>query len=301
MRIFITGAPGFIGTHILDCFSKGSDNLFLLARNKQESAALEKRNAKIICGDLRDIAKFKKDIIRFDPQACIHLAWSGIPDYSFKMSKKNLDNSLLLINFLAEQTRCKKIVISGTCFEYGKNKGKCLESDQINIKSVFAWAKYSLYSYAKLISEESAIDLIWFRLFYVYGPRQRKKALIPALVHSFVDMKGPVINNPFNANDFIHVKDVARAFWAAVHRKIKPGIYNLGSGKATKVITVCKIVKKNIPGINFPIGIRIHGARFKQAVNFCADIHKAKRSFSWRPQISIEDGIREYIKGELSR
>jgi nucleoside-diphosphate-sugar epimerase len=298
MKIFVTGAPGFIGRNVVELLSSGSNKLLLLAKDKGEHRLLDRYKQNVITGDLKNISYLKKDIKNFNPQVLIHLAWKGIPDFSFNMCKKNLDISLALINFIINETDCKKIIVSGSCLEYGRTNGRCKETDSVNINSCFSWAKFSLYSYLNFICRKFDKDLIWFRIFYAYGPGQRKESLIPNLIYAFKKGTKPNISGALNANDFIHVEDIAHAFCKAVDKKIKSGIYNLGSGKPTRVIDICKTAEKIISGKNRISDKIALNLNFKETLNFWADITKTKKTLSWKPGISVEKGIRSYLREE---
>jgi len=143
-------------------------------------------------------------------------------------------------------------------------------------------------------------DLIWFRIFYAYGHGQRKDSLVPNLIHSFINGKGPDINNPLNANDFIHISDIALAFRCAVNKKIKSGIYNLGSGKSTRVIDICKTIGKIInKKICISNAIKKTNRDYGKTLNFWANINKTQKTLSWKPTISIKKGIKDYLKDSI--
>lgn len=297
MRIFITGASGFVGSSILKLLSSQPHKLLLLAKDKYDRRLLGCYKKNVITGDLKNIKRLKKQIKHFNPQVLIHLAWEGIPDFSFAMCKRNLDNSLALVNFIINETDCKKIIVSGSCLEYGKTHGECKESDSIDINSFFSWAKYSLYCYLRFMCKKLDKDLIWFRIFYAYGPGQRKDSLIPCLIRSFKNGKRPDINSPLNANDFIHISDIASAFCCAVNKRIKSGIYNLGSGESTRVIDICRTIEGIInKKIYISSAIKKVNRDYNRPLNFWANIDKTKRALSWKPVISIERGIKDYIK-----
>ena len=297
MRIFVTGASGFIGRNVVELLCSDSNKLLLLVKDNNERKILQKYNRKVIVGDFKNISNFKKEIKGFNPQVFIHLAWEGIPDFSFNMCKKNLDNSLALSNFIINETDCKKIIVSGSCLEYGKTHGECKESDNVNINSFFSWAKYSLYCYLRFMCKKLNKDLIWFRIFYAYGHGQRKDSLIPKFIHSFINGKRPNINNPLNANDFIHISDIASAFRCAVNKKIKSGIYNLGSGKSTRVIDICKTIGKIInKKICISNTIKKVNCDSGKTLNYWANINKTQKALSWKANISIKNGIKYYLK-----
>ncbi len=295
MRVFITGASGFIGTRLLKQLDLKKEQFLLLAKDKEESIVLKRFGFPVCAGNLSNLGRFKKQVIDFAPQACVHLAWEGIPDYSFLMSKRNLDNSINLINFLADETDCKKLIITGSCMEYGKTKGVCKESDAFTINSFFSWAKCSLYKYADFVCKDFGIDLIWLRLFYVYGPGQRKGSLIPSLAYALNTGHMPAIKNPYNANDYIHVDDVISALRIALTKKVKPGTYNLGSGVSTRAADVFKIAQE-IMDCNEKI--TLSGRRITKPLNFWADISRARKFLGWEPKISLREGITDYLKKE---
>ncbi|MGD0576787.1 MAG: NAD-dependent epimerase/dehydratase family protein, partial [Candidatus Staskawiczbacteria bacterium] len=99
MKIFITGPTGFIGKYVVEKLREDKNNeLFLLSK------------------DLADIENWKTEVKNFKPDAAIHLAWEGLPDYGAKNSIKNLNYGLNLMNFLAE-INCKTVIMAGTCWE----------------------------------------------------------------------------------------------------------------------------------------------------------------------------------------
>ena len=87
-------------------------------------------------GDLNNFSSVEKKIIEFQPDTVVHLAWQGIPDYSKQNSELNLDLSIKLFNFLFKKTKCKKVIVTGSCWEYGKKNGICREDDNLNINSL---------------------------------------------------------------------------------------------------------------------------------------------------------------------
>ncbi len=273
----------------------GNQDLLLLVRDQEVFSSLAQERVKSVVGNLNDLESIKSKIQHFDPQIVIHLAWQGIPDFSAQMSLVNLQRSIQFFDFLVQETHCQKIIVSGSCFEYGQFQGPCLESQVSFPNSFFTWAKSSLYSYAAVLCQQKNIELIWFRFFYVYGPGQKRKSLIPTVVDSFLNNTIPPIHNPFNANDFIFVEDIARSLNLALSQKLNSGIYNLGSGYAIPVIKICEIVEKEISGQTRITEKIKKENNNQQTINFWADLSKVKNALGWIPQTRIEDGIKQYI------
>jgi len=296
MRIFITGATGFIGKHILNQLQK-EEHTILASTLHTDEIEINDKNIQWLYGNLEDIESLKPKIISFNPEAVIHLAWLGIPDYSENISLINLNISIKLLDFILEETSCKKIIVSGSCYEYGNKKGTLIETDEISINLFFSWAKHSLYNYIYLKCSLKNVKLIWFRYFYVYGPGQRKGSLIPTIIDGLSNGKQLDIRNPYHKNDFIYVKDIAMATVQAVNAgtTIESGIYNLGSGHSTSVIEICRIVEMLMTGESI-ISNLLSKIEKRDSIDFWADISKTRNSLNWEPAYSIEDGLKEIIE-----
>jgi dTDP-6-deoxy-L-talose 4-dehydrogenase (NAD+) len=293
MRLLITGASGFIGKSLIERLQGCNHEVLALTRSGLCHSFPE--NVKELLGDLGNLGAVRKEILQFNPDVLIHLAWQGIPDYGEATSKANLEYSINLIDFLLKETACSKIIVSGSCFEYAKLNGSCKEGEKTGVNSFFSWAKQTLCQYLEIKCKDRDVRWYWARIFYVYGPNQRAASLIPTLIQSFRQGAAPDIQTPHNANDFIYVDDVADAFMSMVDQNADSGIYNLGRGKSCTVYDVCKIVEQKIMNSSCLTENMIQQASAEQTVNFWADISKAKKALSWEPKIEIEDGIEMHI------
>lgn len=297
MKVLVTGATGFIGRYVVRHLEVQGHEVALFVHKEPAAWELRAENTMLIHGDLDHLSAVTRLISHFLPAVCIHLAWEGIPDYSARISKLNLDRSVNLIDFLTEQTACRKIIVSGSCFEYGKTSGECLESDIVQTTSYIAWAKKAIYDYLSLRCEQKAVAYVWFRLFYVYGLGQRREALIPSIVNALLKGEVPHLQNPHHANDFIYVQDVARAFDLAVQKEVPSGIYNLGSGFATRVGDLLEIVKELMGGTQEEVKRDVkNDLSAASSVCFWANIQKVKQYLGWQPQYSLRDGIQQFLQ-----
>ena len=272
MNILITGSSGFIGINLLK-YIKNKNIYCIYHKNKPK---LKMNGVKFYKIDLANETFYKKKFKNIYFDILIHLAWHGIPDLDTKNSFINLNLSLNLLAWAIREKKCKKIITTGSCFEYFPKKGKCDENMQIENNSVFTWAKSIILNYIKFLSKTYSFEYYWLRLFYVYGPYQRTGSLIPYIHLCKEQKKTPDLKTPKNCNDFIHVYDVCRLISEIIKRKIKSGIYNVGSGNLTSVKS---IVKKNC-GINLNIK-----PEFKKAIY--SNNKKVFTNFRWRPKFDI--------------
>ena len=295
MRVLLTGATGFLGQHVLTRLRAEGHSVLASRLNEPRDEEDKKEDVTWLAGDLACIEPLKATIESFDPGALIHLAWQGIPDYSERVSYVNLVNSMRLIDFVIEETGCRKVIVAGSCLEYGRKTGECRESCCGTPGSYFAWAKEALCKYSALKCDRRA-GLVWFRIFYVYGPGQRAAALIPMLVRSLEEGESPAIQAPLNRSDFVYVEDVARAFSLALTTEIESGIYNLGSGRSASVIDICKIVERRLIGeCDFSESLARDNRR-ESEVDFWAATDKTQSALNWRSVTGLDEGIHKFLE-----
>ena len=168
-----------------------------------------------------------------------------------------------------------------------------MEATQGEPKDHFTWAKLTLYSWLNMMCKLKDIQLLWMRIFYVYGPRQRKESLIPSILTKLKNGQLPDLQTPNNANDFVYIDDVADAFAKATSLDNKFGVYNLGTGVSTPVLEVCRIAEKIV--LNTDTLTQEMENKFKDTtcdVDFWADCSQSKKYLGWEPSTTLEEGIK---------
>ena len=247
MKILITGGSGFIGIPVLNALIKNIEDVTILNLTRNSLVSYSKQVENYKC-DLLSPKTYLSRVEDFAPEVVIHLAWEGIPDFSLEMCTKNVLLSISLIENVTKLKSCKKIIVTGSCFEYNNKIGICNEDDTVIPKDYFTFAKKTILSFLDLECARNTIEYYWARLFYVYGPNQRSGSLIPTLIETFKANRTPDLRTPKNANDFIHVNDVADGLIKLALTDIPSGIYNLGSGISISVAEVSSIVEIVIKG-----------------------------------------------------
>tara|TARA_B110000003_G_C16652104_1_gene534640 strand:+ start:4534 stop:5433 length:900 start_codon:yes stop_codon:yes gene_type:complete len=299
MNILLTGGTGFIGSYVLEILKKNNNSkILVLSRSKNKKTI----NDNVIwhsC-DLSESNSYKNIVHEFAPNILIHLSWEGIPDFSYKMCLKNLNSSIELINIVASSSSIKKILVTGSCFEYNKFQGECNETHNCVSKDYFTWSKNAVLDYLKLKCTENNISYSWSRLFYVYGPGQREKSLIPVLINFINQNQVPELRTPKNSNDFVYVEDVAKCIVEMSLNFTSSGIYNIGSGQSTPILDITKIAENIINNDNkLTKKLFKNSIKSLKTVDFWANLDKTKKDFKWLPETSLHTGISKLINHNL--
>lgn len=281
MRLFVTGGTGFIGKHLVRKLQDDGHTIFLLSRRPPvELMGLSTQAPPyVIEGDLSNLKEWKADVEGLELDAFIHLAWDGIPDYGPDMSFKNLSIGVDLYR-LASEIGCKKILTTGSCWEYGSQSGSLNEDMAIRPLNSFSAAKNALNWIGSEIAKKNDIQFTWTRIFYVYGPGQKESSLIPYLVQKKNQGDTPELTNPGGANDFVYVGDVVSALALLLSRS-NGGMYNIGSGRLTAVAEVVREIY-GYESIQVP----------ERPDGFYADISKIQKETGWEPLVSLAEGLR---------
>ena len=286
----ITGASGFIGQPLVSSLEEQGHTVLALSRTIFDG--VQKETIRWLSADLSSPLTYQDSVKNFSPEILIHLAWQDIPDFSFERSRNNLNHSLDLLSFAVGLGSCRKILVSGSCFELNRLKGECPETEIGTPKDDFTWAKHTLRSWLEVICAKEKIDLGWMRIFYVYGPRQRQNSLIPSILTHLQNGKLPDLRTPQNANDFVFVDDVAKAFSNAVSNEFPSGIYNLGSGGSTPVKEICRMAEQIVLGTDsLTRQLKEKTQESFCNVDFWADYSNAEQFFDYLPKTSLLEGI----------
>ena len=287
--IFVTGGTGFIGKHVIKKLIEIRENVIVLVRNMKDYAA--QGSEYVVEGTLDDPEPWQEELKQFSIDTCIHLAWEGIPDYSYEMSKKNLMHGLTVLD-ACKELGIQNLIMTGSCWEYDKPHGIVSVNDPVCDENAFKASKNALRMMAHAFCRENRIHFNWLRLFYVYGPGQREGSLIPHIIKSFKEEKQPELNGAYNRNDFVHVSDVADAIVKVAGNHNYPEILNVGSGCSTQVLSIVKMAAELM-------GQTINEQKYlknNHNVEFYADKQEMYRDFSWEAKISMEKGIKQVIE-----
>lgn len=179
MRIAVTGASGFIGRAVVAELSRRGIETVAAARSV-EGTIPGCPGTKTVRLDLHESAADAFERLG-RPDALIHLAWSGLPNYkSLHHIEQELPAQYRFLRGMVE-SGLTSLVVAGTCFEYGMQSGPLGEGLPTRPGNPYGFAKDALRQQLEYLKDAYPFALTWARLFYLYGEGQAETSLLPQL------------------------------------------------------------------------------------------------------------------------
>jgi len=299
MKVMVTGGAGFIGSHIVDLLlTKGHDVVVVddqSANNDKFYLNSNAQNYKVSICDTQAMMNLSKgcDFI-------FHLAAESrlqqAIENPLKAIEVNIGGTLSVLE-ACKKNNIKGLLFSSTSSIYGLTESLPItENLTENCLNPYASTKYTaellLRNYYDLYGVKSCI----FRYFNVFGERAPTKgpyALVTGIFKRQKTNKEPltVVGDGQQKRDFIYVKDVAQANITCMEQWYKPelnaaNIFNVSSGKETKILDLAKLISDNIVHIE---------PRKGEAKNNLASSKKLTDLTGWKSTLNIEEWIKFYL------
>ncbi len=306
-KILITGAGGFIGSHLTEEIIKkeGSVRAFLRYTSSKRINLLEKldkellKNIDFYFGDLKDYESVKNAVKNID--IVFHLgALIGVP-YSFVHPQDVfINNSKATLNILGavKELKTERIIITSTSEVYGTAQYTPIdEKHPLNPQSPYAASKIASDSIALSYYYAYNLPLTIIRPFNTYGPRQSMRAVIPTIISQAITGNEIKLGRVDTKRDFTYVKDTVEGFIkAGLSSKGFGEIINLGSGINISIEELVKVVADILKK---EIKIKVSDERLRpgksEVLNLLASAKKAKKYYGWKPEYDIVKGLEQTI------
>ena len=179
MKILVTGATGFIGSHLIRSLLNNKKNqIIATSRNIKKAEKFDWfHKVKYFEYDLNNNSGI--DLYNYfeEPNQLIHLAWDKVSDVkNLSHIEEELFNQLKFIrNMIAGGL--KEVIVTGSCFEYGMIEGGLNEDLDTKPSNSYGIAKDTLRKFIIELKENFSFQYKWIRIFYVYGEGQSKRSL----------------------------------------------------------------------------------------------------------------------------
>lgn len=302
----VTGGAGFIGSHIVEALvSFGAEVTIIddFSTGSTENLVSVLGKCKVIKGDISHKSALERigkvDII-FNEGAVSLLQ-------SFKDPVRDLlVNAGGILNVLELARRFDtKVIHASTGSVYGNpTKVPVSEEHSLHPISPYGVSKLAAELYCDMYSETYNLDVCCLRYFNVYGSRQRiseETGVIPIFVSRALSNEPLTIHGDgMQTRDFLYVTDIIRAnLLAAVSGNVKGQKINIGSeGVETTILELAHLTGKLV---GKEVTLTFNDPKPGDIRRLVADISKAKALIHYKPQISLEQGLKKYIYWYLKR
>ncbi len=303
-RTVVTGGAGFIGSHLAEeLVGRGYEVVILddLSTGKMENIEqlLKRDNVKFVSGSIINLSLLQElfqDVDFVFHQAAIPSVPRSIQN-PLASHEANMTGTLNVL-LAARDNGIRKVIYASSSSLYGDTP--TLPKNEVmlpNPQSPYAITKLAGEYYCQVFQQVYGLATLCLRYFNVYGPRQdpnsQYSAVIPLFIKRLSEGKPPIIfGDGEQTRDFTFVTDVIKANIIAAEGGAT-GVFNIARGESIAINELARLIA-DIVGRNIePIHEEARSGDIKHSL---ADISGA-RAIGYEPQYSLEDGLRETIRG----
>ncbi|MCK5038832.1 MAG: GDP-mannose 4,6-dehydratase [Thermoplasmata archaeon] len=309
MRILITGATGFVGSHMIDfLLKKGESEIYATKRRRSDMTNVShiKNDVTWIDMDLADSHSLFQTLKTTEPDYIFHLGAQSFVPMSWNAPQETfVSNAIGTINLLEAVRQLEldsKIQIAGSSEEYGlvtPDETPITEDNPLRPLSPYGVSKVATDLFGRQYHRSYGMDIVVTRAFNHTGPRRGEMFVTSNFAKQVVEIeKGrePVIHvgNLDAQRDFSDVRDIVRAYWLALEKGIPGEVYNICSGEA---ITIKELLNMLLDLSKAEISIKEDPARMRPSdvevlLGSCT---KFKDQTGWAPEIPFEQTLEDIM------
>lgn len=237
MRILVTGATGFIGSHLVDRLVVGDHNVFGIDDLSGSVTQKQNRRANYYFEDLRDNIKSALIIENFRPEIVYHLAANaaeGLSHFSPRDVFTRNYNTFLNTIIPAINVGVKRVIVTSSIAVYGELVPPFKESDKPEPEDIYGVSKYAMEQSLRILAGVHGFEYVITRPFNVVGPGQNRKDPFRNVVTIWMNsiLKGEpyyIYGDGEQVRSFSYVGDVADALVACLDKPVGKMAFNIGS------------------------------------------------------------------------
>ncbi|MFZ5553397.1 MAG: NAD-dependent epimerase/dehydratase family protein [Bacteroidota bacterium] len=300
-KIIITGGAGFIGSAIHAELKKQGHELFVIDNltfgNRQ---FIDTDDAHFIKEDIRDREKMKKLFLQIRPQWVIHLAAVHYIPYCnqhpVEAADININGTISVCNATTFCGTAEKFFFASTAAVYPVYDNAVKEDLEPGPVDIYGTTKLTGEYITKVFHNESGIASVVCRFFNAFGPNETNAHVIPEVQRQVNEgLREIKLGNLEPKRDFIHTYDMARAVSMLLSSEIKGcEVFNLGRGIEYSITEIVDAFSKEV-GEKIKIIQDPERMRKTDRMHLLADVSKLTAFTGWKPQWSLEDGVKTLV------
>lgn len=313
-RVLVTGAGGFIGSHLVEHLVALGAKTRALVRYTSGGSwgwlddSPIRQHVEGFAGDICDREALGRAMRGVD--VVFHLAaLIGIP-YSYEAPasyvRTNIEGTLAVLQ-TAMTAGVRRVVHTSTSEVYGTALHVPIdENHPLQTQSPYSASKAAADLLATAFHRSFGLEVVTVRPFNTYGPRQSARAVIPTIISQALGGSAIRLGHLTPMRDFTYVLDTVDGFLRAAEADKAAGlIVNLGSGREISIGDLAKLIQ-SIAGTDVPIEQDVARDRppSSEVERLCADASRARLTCGWTPRHGLVDGLSltiAWMKDHLER
>lgn len=304
-KILVTGAGGFIGSHLVAELARRGERVRALVRynGRSDWGQLEKlppdllRKVEVVPGDVTD--PFFVDHAVAGTDTVFHLAALIAIPFSYVAPERYVATNIQgTVNVLqaCRRHKVRRLIHTSTSEVYGTARYVPIDEEHpLQGQSPYSASKIGADKMVESYHRSFGLPVVTARPFNTYGPRQSARAVIPTILTQVLSGKSEIkLGDLRPVRDFNFVGDTVAGFLALARAKGVVGeVVNLGTGRG---VTIARLVRAIETVVGRRIRVRTESRRVRPAdsevFRLIASSRKAARLAGWRPRVRLEDGLR---------
>jgi GDP-4-dehydro-6-deoxy-D-mannose reductase len=288
-RALVTGAGGFIGSHLVRDLSEHGFEVTAAGRSR---------------GDVTDPDAMRRLVAGVSPTHVFHLA--GLRDAPLEeLMRVNVGGTVNLLEAVAEEAPAAQTLVAGSAAEYGETTREPVDEDQpLRPVTDYGVAKAAQGLEAAAVGSSRGIHVTRVRLFNLVGPGEPASFVASAIASRIVAIQSGSALPPLRTGDlttrrdFVDVRDAARALRLAGTLGEAGTAYNVCSGKATRIGTLVEELLR-LAGLD----VAVDSVPEPAATNVRGHAGSAERlrtATGWEPRYSLADSLADVLAAQRS-
>lgn len=306
-KILITGAGGFIGSHLTElCVKQGHRVRAFLRYNSQYSRGWLERSdvlndVEVVFGDIRDsetiFSAMKNHDIVFHLAALIGIPYSRISPHAY--IETNITGAFNVLQASRKQNM-RQVIMTSTSETYGT-------AQYVPVDEKHPLLAQSFYAASKIASDQMALSFYHsfglpvkiIRPFNAYGPRQSARAIVPTIITQLLRGNSTIqLGNLNPTRDFTYVTDLAKAYLNVAESDAFWGSsVNVGMNREVSIGDLAKKIGR-LMGVEVVIKTDTERVRaeYMEVERLCCNNKNIFEKSSWKPAYNLESGLKETIR-----
>lgn len=302
-KVFITGANGFIGSHLTRRLLAESYEVGILKRETSDLSKIRDLlpRLKTYDGDVRDVSSLSRAFSDFSPDAVIHLVTYYRIEHTAADIEPMIDTNIRgTVNILqaAKEAGVQLFINTSSCAVYRMADHTLKETDPIAPQNLYALTKHHSEEECRFYADYFGLNAITLRMFPPYGPGDHERRLIPHVILSLQKGQMPELTTGKQLWDFVYIDDIVDSYVAALKNasRIKGhDAINIGTGAPVPVREMVEKIMQQMGVKGEPkFGAIPH--RKNEVWYNSAAIRKAKEVLGWGPKYSVDAGLEKTIR-----